>query len=198
MPPPGPPRRQPPPDGREGIRAARAARDVRGVPAVVAAARPAVITAAFLAAYYLLPVDEEFTGGTAVILVLGLLAVLALFLWEIREIERSTRPILRAVEALVSVLMLFLLLFATAYHLLERAEPNSFTEPLSRTDSLYFTLTTFATVGYGDITALSQAARIIVMVQMAGGLLLVGVAARLVVDTVKSALRRQASPGPEA
>jgi hypothetical protein len=165
---------------------------------VVAAARPAVITVAFLAAYYLLPVDEEFTGGTAVILVLGLLAVLALFLWEIREIERSTRPILRAAEALVSVLMLFLLLFATAYHLLERAEPNSFTEPLSRTDSLYFTLTTFATVGYGDITALSQAARIIVMVQMAGGLLLVGVAARLVVDTVKSALRRQASPGPKA
>jgi 4-amino-4-deoxy-L-arabinose transferase-like glycosyltransferase len=165
---------------------------------VIAAVRPAVITAAFLAAYYLLPVDEEFTGGTAVILVLGLLAVLALFLWEIREIERSPRPILRAVEALVSVLMLFLLLFATAYHLLERAEPNSFTEPLSRTDSLYFTLTTFATVGYGDITALSQTARIIVMVQMAGGLLLVGVAARLVVDTVKSALRRRASPEQEA
>nr|WP_245769974.1 potassium channel family protein [Streptomyces radiopugnans] len=160
--------------------------------------RLAFITAALLVAYYLLPVDEEFTGGTAVILVLGLLAVLALFLWEIREIEHSPRPILRAAEALVSVLLLFLLLFATVYHLLERAEPGSFTEPLTRTDALYFALTTFATVGYGDITARSQTARIIVMVQMAGGLLLVGVAARLVVDTVKSALRRRAPSEPEA
>ncbi|WP_410537739.1 potassium channel family protein [Streptomyces sp. KL2] len=194
MPPPEPPHR-PPPDSWEGARDTRAA---HGVPAVLAAARLAFITAALLAAYYLLPVDEEFTGGTAVILVLGLLAVLALFLWEIREIERSPRPILRAAEALVSVLLLFLLLFATVYHLLERAEPGSFTEPLTRTDALYFALTTFATVGYGDITARSQPARIIVMVQMAGGLLLVGVAARLVVDTVKSALRRRAPSGPGA
>ncbi|CAL9465897.1 hypothetical protein SUDANB106_02762 [Streptomyces sp. enrichment culture] len=194
MPPPEPPHR-PPPDSWEGVRDARAA---HGVPAVLAAVRLAFITAALLVAYYLLPVDEEFTGGTAVILVLGLLAVLALFLWEIREIEHSPRPILRAAEALVSVLLLFLLLFATVYHLLERAEPGSFTEPLTRTDALYFALTTFATVGYGDITARSQTARIIVMVQMAGGLLLVGVAARLVVDTVKSALRRRAPAEPEA
>ncbi|SFL79018.1 potassium channel family protein [Streptomyces pini] len=194
MPPPDPPHR-PSPDGWEGVRDVRSA---RGVPAVLAAARLALITAALLTAYYLLPVDEEFTGGTAVILVLGLLAVLALFLWEIREIEHSPRPILRAAEALVSVVLLFLLLFATVYHLLERAEPGSFDEPLTRTDALYFALTTFATVGYGDITARSQPARIIVMVQMTGGLLLVGVAARLVVDTVKSALRRRAPSGPEA
>ncbi|MBN3929148.1 two pore domain potassium channel family protein [Streptomyces verrucosisporus] len=191
MPPPDPPDR-PPPDSWEGVRAAH------GVPAVIAAVRLAFITAALLTAYYLLPVDKEFTGGTAVILVLGLLAVLALFLWEVREIEHSPRPILRAAEALVSVLLLFLLLFATVYHLLERAEPGSFNEPLTRTDALYFALTTFATVGYGDITARSQPARIIVMVQMTGGLLLVGVAARLVVDTVKSALRRRAPSEPEA
>ncbi|MTE19869.1 two pore domain potassium channel family protein [Streptomyces sp. TRM43335] len=149
----------------------------------------------FLTAYYLLPSDREFTGGTAVILVLGTAGILVLFLWEIHEIERSPRPMLRAAEALVSVLLLFLLLFATAYHLLERAEPGSFNEPLTRTDALYFALTTFSTVGYGDITARSQPARVIVMVQMTGGLLLLGVAVRLVVDTVKSALRRQASPG---
>ncbi|HEX5568881.1 MAG TPA: potassium channel family protein [Streptomyces sp.] len=153
----------------------------------------------FVLAYYLLPMDREVTGATVTLLVLGLGAVLALFLWEVREIGRSPRPTLRAVETLVSVLSLFLLLFAAVYYLLERAEEGSFSEPLTRTDSLYFTLATSSTVGFGDITARSQLARIVTMAQMVGGLLLVGVAVRLVVDTVQSALRRRdASPGEPA
>lgn len=156
--------------------------------------RPTAITAGLLLGYYLLPLDREFTDVTVAVLTVGLVAVLALFVWQIRAIGRSPRPLLRAVETLVSVLLLFLLVFASAYRMLERAEPGSFTEPLTRTDALYFTLTTFTTVGYGDITARSQPARVMVMVQMACGLLVVGVAARLVVDTVRSALRRQTPP----
>ena len=38
-------------------------------------------------------------------------------------------------------------------------DPGSFTEPLTRTDSLYFVVTVFATVGFGDITPLSLSAR---------------------------------------
>lgn len=161
---------------------------------LLALLRPTAITAGLLLGYYLLPLDREFTDVTVAVLTVGLVAVLALFVWQIRAIGRSPRPLLRAVETLVSVLLLFLLVFASAYRMLERAEPGSFTEPLTRTDALYFTLTTFTTVGYGDITARSQPARVMTMVQMAGGLLVVGVAARLVVDTVRSALRRQTPP----
>lgn len=87
--------------------------------------------------------------------------------------------------------MLFLVLFAASYYLLERSEPGSFSETLNRTDALYFTLTTFATVGFGDITARSQTGRVLTMVQMAGGLLLVGVAARVLASAVQAGLSRQ-------
>ncbi|MFD5806536.1 ion channel [Streptomyces sp. NPDC127020] len=45
--------------------------------------------------------------------------------------------------------MLFLVLFAGSYYLLVRSAPGSFSEPLNRTDALYFTLTTFTAVGFG-------------------------------------------------
>ena len=53
---------------------------------------------------------------------------------------------------------------------------SAFSEPLSRTDALYFTTSTFATVGFGDITPVSQLARGVVSVQMIadlGALLLI-------------------------
>jgi len=59
---------------------------------------------------------------------------------------------------------LFLLLFATSYFLMTQADADSFSaHPLTRTDTLYFTVTVFATVGFGDISPASQAARLLVM-----------------------------------
>ncbi|NBM20441.1 potassium channel family protein [Streptomyces sp. GC420] len=158
---------------------------------VIATVRTVFITTGLILAYYLIPMDEEFTVGTTVGLVVGLLAVAVFFVWQIRMIERSSSPRLRAVETVASVLPLFLLLFATAYHLLERAEQGSFTEPLSRTDALYFALSTFSTVGFGDITASSETARVMTMLQMAGGLLIFGLAARVMVNAVQAGLRRR-------
>ncbi|MEU3253344.1 ion channel [Streptomyces sp. NPDC006997] len=159
--------------------------------AFVAVARAVFITVGLLTAYYVLPLDERDTGGASVLLVCGLLAVLLVFGWEMRVIARSPHPRLRAVEALAATLVLFLVLFASAYFLLDDSTPGSFSEPLTRTDALYFTLTTFSTVGYGDITARSQTGRVLTMLQMAGGLLLVGVAARALASAVQAGLRRQ-------
>ena len=55
---------------------------------------------------------------------------------------------------------------------MERASAASFTEPLTRTDALYFTVTVFSTVGFGDIAAKSEAARIVLIVQMPADLAL--------------------------
>jgi hypothetical protein len=91
---------------------------------------------------------------------------------------------------------LYLVLFAGAYYLLERSAPGSLSEPLTRTDALYFTLTTFTTVGFGDITARSQTARVVTMLQMTGGLLLFGVAARVLAGAIRTGLRRQGRETP--
>ncbi|MEV8006621.1 potassium channel family protein [Streptomyces parvus] len=167
------------------------ARRSRRRAAVVAVARAVSVAVGLVTAYYLLPLDERLTPGTAVLLTSGLLAVLLVFCWEVRAITRSPFPRLRAVEGLAATLVLFLVLFAAFYYLLERSEPGSFSETLNRTDALYFTLTTFATVGFGDITARSQTGRVLTMVQMAGGLLLVGVAARVLASAVQAGLSRQ-------
>ncbi|MFJ4979375.1 potassium channel family protein [Streptomyces coeruleorubidus] len=164
--------------------------------AVGAVARAVLIAAGLVTAYYLLPLDERGTAGASALLVCGLAAVLLVFGWEVRAIARSPHPRLKAVEALAATLALFLVLFAGAYYLLGRSAPDSFSEPLTRTDALYFALTTFSTVGYGDITARSQIGRVLTMVQMAGGLLLVGVAARVLASAVQAGLSRQRREPP--
>ena len=72
------------------------------------------------------------------------------------------------------IIPLYLLLFASTYFLMERASAANFTQPLSRTDALYFSVTVFSTVGFGDIAAKSEAARVVLIVQMLADLALLG------------------------
>ncbi|GHI02926.1 metal transporter [Streptomyces cellostaticus] len=160
--------------------------------------RPLLITAGLVSAYYLVPLNNRGAGATSALLVCGLLGVGLVFAWEVWAIMRSPYPRLRAVEALAATLVLFLMLFAGTYYVLDSTTPGSFSEPLTRTDALYFTLTTFSTVGYGDITARSQAARLVTMLQMSTGLLLAGFALRVLTGAIETGLQRKrsAQPGP--
>ncbi|MCX5057132.1 MULTISPECIES: potassium channel family protein [unclassified Streptomyces] len=147
-----------------------------------------LLTAALLVTtYYVLPLDSAFTAGTVLALVGGVAAVVLLLVWHIRRIAQSPRPELRAAEALGTTLPLYLLLFATVYYLMERSGAESFSEVLSRSDALYFTMTVFSTVGFGDISPRSEPARLLVTAQMTLNLLLIGVAARFLVAAVKKA-----------
>ncbi|GGT28031.1 potassium channel family protein [Streptomyces chromofuscus] len=157
--------------------------------------RGTVIAAGLVTAYYALPLDGSMAADTLAWLVCGLLAVMVVFAWEVRMISRSPYPRLKAVEALAATVPLFLLLFASTYYLVGRSFPGTFSEPLTRTDALYFALTTFSTVGYGDITARSQAGRVLTMLQMAGGLLLVSVAVRVLAGAVQAGLRQRQRRG---
>ncbi|GAA1006011.1 potassium channel family protein [Streptomyces thermogriseus] len=158
--------------------------------------RSALVTTGLVIAYYLLPPDGGRTGTTTVLFSLGLVGVAPVFAWEALVVTRSPYPRLKAVEALALTLPLSSPLFATAYHLLGRTAPDSFSESLTRTDSLYLALPAFTTVGYGDITAQSQTARVLTMVQMAVGLLFVGVAAHVLTDAVRAGLRQQQRKRP--
>jgi len=60
-----------------------------------------------------------------------------------------------------------------------RDRPGSFSQPLTRVDALYFAMTVFTTVGFGDIAARSQVARVVVIVQMLADLVYVGLLARV-------------------
>ena len=59
---------------------------------------------------------------------------------------------LRAGVAMATIIPLFLVLFAWIYLTMSRFSPSTFGHPLDRTSALYFTVSVFSTVGFGDIT----------------------------------------------
>ena len=79
--------------------------------------------------------------------------------------------------------------------MMERASAANFTQPLTRTDALYFSVTVFATVGFGDITAKSETARVVLIVQMLGDLALLGAGARVLLGAVRLGQQKRSDTG---
>jgi voltage-gated potassium channel len=128
-----------------------------------------------VALYYLAPIQDLHGVHVAVSLSVGVLVLVVVIVLQVRAITRSRYPALRAVEALALTAPLFLVMYAMAYVVLAQDDAANFsTHQLTRTDALYFTVTVFSTVGFGDITASSQIARVLVMVQMVLDLVTLG------------------------
>jgi hypothetical protein len=161
-----------------------------------------VVTRAFVVAvlivviYYVLPLRIAVDLGTVIRLVVGLAGLSLLIAWQLRGIARSPYPALRAVETLAVVIPVFLLLFAAAYAILSQAQPAAFSEEISRTDAVYFSVTVFATVGFGDISPVSDPARVLVTVQMIADLLVLGLVLRAVLDAVSRGRARLSETRP--
>jgi hypothetical protein len=158
-----------------------------------AVVRTIATVALVVALYFLLPMTHGLDGATLTELVLGVLALFAIIAFQIRQILRSDRPGIRAVEALAFTVPLFILFFATAYFLMAHANAASFGGSLTRTDAMYFSTTVFTTVGFGDIVAKTQAARLVVTLQMILDLVILGVVLRLVVNAVNLSKQRHAA-----
>jgi voltage-gated potassium channel len=148
--------------------------------------RAAAVTAVLVAGYYLAPLTRLSDVPLALCLLVGLIALTATASWQLKAVVRARHPAIRAVQALATTAPLFLLLFAASYFLMAQADAHSFSvHPLTRTDTLYFTVTVFSTVGFGDISAASQAARLLVIVQMILDLLVLGLGIRVYLGAVQ-------------
>ncbi|WP_020548343.1 potassium channel family protein [Embleya scabrispora] len=160
---------------------------------VLALLRGALSATLLLVLYYVLPLDRRLDLVAEVGLIVGLLAFVALVAWQIDAIMRADRPRLQAVEALSVSLPFLLVLFAATYFLIGSDRVDAFTEPMNRTDALYFTITVFSTVGFGDIAPTSETARVVAMIQMLVDLVALGVIGRVVLGAVRIGLRRRSS-----
>ena len=60
-----------------------------------------------------------------------------------------------------------------------------FSQPLTRSSALCFTVTVFTTVGFGDITGQTETAQLVVTGQMVADLVVIGIAVKLIFGTVK-------------
>jgi len=161
-----------------------------------ATARIAISVSVLIAAYYVVPARESSSDLPWFLAALGVFATVVAI--QVPIIARSTFPVIRAVEALALAIPVFLLLFARSYLSVSLADPAAFSQPLNRTDALYFTVSTFATVGFGDIVPTSDAMRLAVTLQMILDLVILGVVVKVFASAARLGLSgREPAPGAD-
>ncbi len=102
-------------------------------------------------------------------------------------------------EALVAVLYAFVVFTSLVYLAIANDDPSEFTGLHTRVDALYFTMSTIATVGFGDVHATGQVARTVVTIQMFLDLIFVGLVARIILPSVVNRrAKERAAAGPAA
>jgi hypothetical protein len=163
---------------------------------LLSSARAGLSATLLVLVYYTLPLKGKLDERAGVGLILGLVGLGVLLVLQIRAILTATYPLLRAIESLSTAIPLLLLLFASAYYLMYQADSGSFSQSLNRTGSLYFTVTVFSTVGFGDIVPKTDTARIVTMSQMLVDLIVLGLVARLIVSAVQLSLQRRSAQPP--
>jgi voltage-gated potassium channel len=126
----------------------------------------------------------------------------ALYIWyfrrQLKKIKRSKFPQLAAVEALILIATMFLAVFAAVYVMLSTADASAFSEDLDHFTAYYFALTILATVGFGDITPVSNVARATAMVQMAIDIAFIAVLVRIISSVATNTIKSRSATPPSS
>jgi voltage-gated potassium channel len=136
--------------------------------------------------YCVLPLRRISGFGTLVLFVGGLVVFAVAVLRQVQSIAAADYPRLRAIVGIGTAVPLLIVVFSAVYTAMSFHHPAIFSESLNRLDSLYFTITVLATVGFGDIVPKTDLTRLVVTLQMVFDLALVGV----VVKALSSAVGR--------
>ncbi len=138
--------------------------------------------------YFVVPVSSRVPTGAIVLRAVAAVACLGflafVIVWELRLALRHGLD--RRLDGLVVTLVIVVLAFALGFYLLGIRDPTQIEGIATRIDALYFAMTTMTTVGYGDIHAIGQAARVMVIVQMAFNLVFVATAAAVLSARVRA------------
>jgi hypothetical protein len=146
--------------------------------------RVIVLAVSLSLVYALIPLQSEnwWLGLT-----LGTVALIAITPFTVRRaaaIASSDRPLLAAAEAIVFVVSMLVFGFSSVYLAINR-DGSEFVGMATKIDAVYFTATTLATVGFGDVHATGQTARMVVTLQMVLDLSLLAISVRLLVRAAR-------------
>ena len=143
-------------------------------------ARLVVGTMVIVGMLLLVPEQPEPSLALPIVIAVGGTALYVyFFIRQVKGVYKAKYPMLRAGEALILVGAMFLAVFAMIYVMLSATNPEAFTEELDPFNAYYFALTVLATVGFGDITPATTAARSVAMVQMAVDIAFIAVLIRI-------------------
>ena len=143
------------------------------------------------AAYFLIPTRSLDQGSDVPWLVLELLVFGVIVGIQVPAIVNAKYPILRAVETMAILLTVYLLIFARIYLANSLHNPSAFNTTLDTVGAFYFTVTVFATVGFGDIVPATDSMRLLVTLQMVLNLVLLGLVIRLVAQAAQRGVARR-------
>lgn len=116
--------------------------------------------------YYLIPVEPGVTGWQLALRTAGTVLGGVLIIWLIlRQVSRQVAdPDRASLMGLLTALAGGVGFFALVDYITAVSAPGQFVGLETKTDGLYFALTTLTTVGYGDVHAAGQIARGVVVV----------------------------------
>ena len=158
---------------------------------IVVLLRTTLSVSALFAAYFLIPTRSADEGSDVPWLILELCVFGVVVGSQVPMIVKAKYPILRAVETLAIVVPLYLLIFARIYLASSLNDPSGFSQPLNDVTALYFTVTVFASVGFGDIVAQTDSLRLVVTLQMVLNLVVFGLVIRLLASAARRGVARR-------
>ena len=103
-----------------------------------AALRAFLFTTVLVVLYYVLPLDQPLDTGAVARVLIGLAGLRRHYGVADQNHHRCALPGREGSRDAGPDLPFYLLLFASTYFVMERASAASFTQPLTRTDALYF------------------------------------------------------------
>lgn len=148
-----------------------------------------LVATAVVAGYYLAPLDGVRDGSAVIRLVLVVVLVAVVGAASFRSVQRADHPMLRAGESLALLVPLFIVGFASVYGAISATDAGAFTERLDHTGALYLALATSTTVGFGDIAATSDGARVAAMAQMVSNVVVIGLTARALLAAARNTVQ---------
>jgi hypothetical protein len=154
-------------------------------------------------AYFLIPSRVGGHLGNWAFLVVftgGLVLVAGVILRQLRRYGRARSSSSASIAGLVFALYGSVLFFAKVYDSLAVSRPSALVGLATKIDALYFSLAIASTTGFGDVHAVGQLARMVVIVQMAFNIGFLGVALaavrRFVIGGDGAALPAAVGTGP--
>jgi voltage-gated potassium channel len=152
--------------------------------------RQALAFGGLLVAFFAVPLGADVPTWRLVFgLILTFAAVSAAGLIISRQIRFQLSGIGRRVQfrGLLLLLEIVVVAFATAYFMIAESTNDQFAGIETRLDALYFTIVTLGTVGYGDVHAVGQAARGLVVVQIVFNIVFIGALSSLLASRIRDA-----------